>query len=487
MYKVSVIVPVYNAERYLRKCVDSILAQTLPKDDYEIILVDDGSTDTSPAICDEYAKQKPTFDYNSRPFREGLGIGSSFASVWGVHTADSMQYKLLEANARENRKNPTEAESVLWDLLKGNNLGLHFRRQHIILDYIVDFICLEKGLIIELDGGYHNDSEQQEKDNQRTAHLTKLGYTELRFKNEELLIDPDAVIARIKGVASKLPSLKGGVGGRPHIRVLHQSNQGVAMARNNGIKASNSEFIAFLDADDWWAPTYLEQMLQAAADYQEAGIIGSNYVKVRLGREQRFFDHVPTGYVDYFALYNTIAQPLWTGSVLVRYSALKEVEEDGCFFKPWLKLGEDFDLWVRLSLTTKVAFLNKPLAYYNNDVSSDTRATGHLHAPKNHMLWNLEPLTQMVCKKNDASLLRQWQRLIDVQRIYGLMSYYLSKEYHEAAAFELSKVQWTDELSSTMADYKRLYRMPIGLLHIRRKMLSLGSIVKKRVLKLIRR
>jgi len=331
MFRVSVIVPIYNAERYLRKCVDSILAQTLPKDEFEVILVDDGSTDESSIFCDEYA----------------------------------------------------------------------------------------------------------------LSH--------------------------------------------PQIHVIHQENQGVAMARNNGIKVSNSEFVAFLDADDWWAPTYLEEMLQTAADYPQAGIIGSNYVKVRLGHEQRFFDDVLTGYVDYFTLYTTIAQPLWTGSVLVRYSALREVEEDGYYFKPWLKLGEDFDLWVRLSLITKVAFLNKPLAYYNNDVSPASRATGHLHAPKNHMLWNLEPLTQMVCKKNDASLLHQWQRLVDVQRIYGLMSYYLSKEYHETAAQELSKVQWTDELSSSMSDYKRLYRMPIGLLRIRHMIFSLGSNVKKQILKSIHR
>ena len=73
---------------------------------------------------------------------------NSFAKVFGAHTADSMQYDLLKKNAIENRKNPTEAESVLWDILKANKLGAHFRRQHIILDYIVDFICLDKGLVI---------------------------------------------------------------------------------------------------------------------------------------------------------------------------------------------------------------------------------------------------------------------------------------------------------------------------------------------------
>ena len=139
---------------------------------------------------------------------------NSFAKVFGAHTADSMQYDLLKKNAIENRKNPTEAESVLWDMLKGNQLGAHFRRQHIILDYIVDFICLDKGLIIELDGGYHNDPRQKEYDKARTAHLQRLGYTELRFKNEELLCNPDAVIRKITDTLEILPSLQGRAGDR---------------------------------------------------------------------------------------------------------------------------------------------------------------------------------------------------------------------------------------------------------------------------------
>ena len=148
--------------------------------------------------------KKPTSDSSLK----GRG-GDSFASVWGSHTADSIQYDLLKTNAIANRKAPTEAEAIMWRMLKGNNLGLHFRRQHIILDYIVDFVCIEKGLVIELDGCYHNDLQQKEYDEQRTVHLQKLGYTELRFTNEELLVNPEEVIAKIKAVAEKLPSLKG--------------------------------------------------------------------------------------------------------------------------------------------------------------------------------------------------------------------------------------------------------------------------------------
>lgn len=250
--KLSFIVPVYNVAPYLRKCVDSLLAQDY--EDYEIILIDDGSTDDSPQICDEYEKAY------SQPLPKGKGDG--FASVWGAHTADSTQYNLLKENAVANRKNPTEAEAALWGMLKTNNLGLHFRRQHVILDYIVDFICLEKGLVIELDGGYHNNPEQAEYDKQRTDHLTKLGYTELRFTNEELLTNPDAVIARIKSVASSLPSLQGRAGVRPPIRVIHQVNAGLSAARNSGILAARGEYLCFVDSDDYWEENVLGSLME---------------------------------------------------------------------------------------------------------------------------------------------------------------------------------------------------------------------------------
>ena len=76
-------------------------------------------------------------------------------------TASPDIYKLLEGLAKKNRQYPTEAEKAMWELLKGNNLGVSFRRQHIIGDYIVDFVCLQKDLIIEIDGGYHAQKEQK--------------------------------------------------------------------------------------------------------------------------------------------------------------------------------------------------------------------------------------------------------------------------------------------------------------------------------------
>ena len=116
----------------------------------------------------------------------------------GVHTANPIRYDLLKTYAEENRKNPTEAESLLWEALKAKGIGAKFRRQHIIGDFIVDFFCNEANLVIELDGGYHNMPAQMKSDAERTAALKAMGYTELRFKNEEVIYNIDTVLKTIK-------------------------------------------------------------------------------------------------------------------------------------------------------------------------------------------------------------------------------------------------------------------------------------------------
>ena len=109
-------------------------------------------------------------------------------------------YTLLEEYARENRNNPTEAERVLWEYLKGGRMGAHFRRQHVLMDYIPDFVCLAKQLVIEIDGGYHLDGEQPQRDAERAAELAGQGFRVLRFSNEEVLSDIDNVLETISKV-----------------------------------------------------------------------------------------------------------------------------------------------------------------------------------------------------------------------------------------------------------------------------------------------
>ena len=108
------------------------------------------------------------------------------------------RYELLKDFAKRNRKEMTESETVLWETLRNLNCGYHFRRQHPIGDYIADFICLKRKLVIEVDGGYHNEPIQQQDDQVRTEFMERKGYTVIRVKNEEISNNLQEVIMRIK-------------------------------------------------------------------------------------------------------------------------------------------------------------------------------------------------------------------------------------------------------------------------------------------------
>lgn len=113
-------------------------------------------------------------------------------------SAASDRYGLLKAFARENRKNATLAESVLWEHLRNGALGEEFMRQHVIGDYIVDFVSRHGGLVIEVDGGYHSEPRQQDDDKLREEQLEQIGYHVIRFTNEEVLYDTENVIEQIE-------------------------------------------------------------------------------------------------------------------------------------------------------------------------------------------------------------------------------------------------------------------------------------------------
>jgi len=97
--------------------------------------------------------------------------------------------------ARDLRRGITPAERRLWSALRGRSLnGCKFRRQHPIGCFIVDFVCLERRLIIEVDGGQHAENPDDER---RTAWLEAQGWRVLRFWNDEVRENLDAVAERI--------------------------------------------------------------------------------------------------------------------------------------------------------------------------------------------------------------------------------------------------------------------------------------------------
>ena len=98
----------------------------------------------------------------------------------------------MRDKARKLRTNQTDAEAKIWRLVRAKQIeGLKFRRQHPIQQYIVDFICPERKLIIELDGGQH--AQAIEYDEKRTQFLESKGYTVIRFWNNEVLTNIEGV------------------------------------------------------------------------------------------------------------------------------------------------------------------------------------------------------------------------------------------------------------------------------------------------------
>ena len=134
-------------------------------------------------------------------------------------TADPMLYGLMKDFAKKMRSIPTDAERILWNLLRGKNLeGYKFRRQHIIGSYIADFICLKENLIIEIDGLIHQLPDHKLSDRERTNWLEKKGYKVIRFTNEEVFKNTDKVLEtilkRLKELSSESNQQDPPLGGR---------------------------------------------------------------------------------------------------------------------------------------------------------------------------------------------------------------------------------------------------------------------------------
>lgn len=139
-------------------------------------------------------------------------------------TSDPHTYGLLKEFVKEHRSNPTDAEIALWETLRGKQLdGYKFRRQHIIGNYIADFVCLPAKLIIEVDGLIHQIPENKASDIQRTEELNRLGFEVIRFNNIEVINERERVANEILAAvssrknqlaAAKIPPSGGGGAGK---------------------------------------------------------------------------------------------------------------------------------------------------------------------------------------------------------------------------------------------------------------------------------
>lgn len=237
------------------------------------------------------------------------------------------------------------------------------------------------------------------------------------------------------------------------LHLISQKNAGVSVARNEGVTTAKYDYIAFLDADDWWDEHFLEQMAKLIIDYPQAALYASNFYSVKNGINRPAVigvaDDFQRGYIDYFDVYaKTFWAPVNCSYVVIKKTVF--VEEKG--FQPFLKMGEDLDLWLRVALKHKVGYLNQFLAYSNQDTETSQRALGAEKRWKKeeHVIFNLAYLNE------SENQLPKLKYLLDGLRLRSLMPFYLQNAYSE----EINEIVRTIDFSRHPFLYRFVYTWP---------------------------
>ena len=268
------------------------------------------------------------------------------------------------------------------------------------------------------------------------------------FGDFELIIMDDGSTDDSNIVASNV------IEDRPNCHIYKQENAGVSMARNNAVALSKGDYLCFLDADDWWAPTFLEEMNSFIDEFPEAGIFGTNYTIVNETKHKTRVAPVGVdpgfkkGYIDYFHVYaKTLAMPFCSDSVCIPRPVFDKMQG----FPAEIKLGEDFLLWARISLKYKVAFLNKPLSFYNQDVDENSRGViSKGYDPDTFMTFHFNQFEEYEKNNHDLKV------LLDRLRVYSLLRFILNDEHKERVKDEISKV----DFSNVSRKYLFYYKLP---------------------------
>ncbi|GAB3993223.1 glycosyltransferase family 2 protein [Spirosoma daeguense] len=254
------------------------------------------------------------------------------------------------------------------------------------------------------------------------------------------------------------------------INFISQKNAGVSVARNIGVKHARFQYIAFLDADDWWGCHFLEEMATLINQYNEANLFGTSYYYVKNGKNQLPNIGLPSGfeagYINYFAVYaKTFWVPINCSFVVISKSIFEK--ESG--FNSNIKFSEDFDLWARVAIQSKVAYVNKFLAYSNQDVDIHNRAlNGKIRSKETHIIFNIEHLERAA--KNNRSL----KKLLDGLKVRSLYNYYLKGLYTD----EINKLLETVNWSQQPFIYKFIYKAPKIIVYLFTGIKQLGSAIK---------
>jgi glycosyltransferase involved in cell wall biosynthesis len=230
------------------------------------------------------------------------------------------------------------------------------------------------------------------------------------------------------------------------IQLLHKPNGGVSSARNFGILHATRQYIAFIDADDLWKKDYLLHMSHLIQAYPDCDLYASSYQKQvgdRLVAPNNNKMIAEKGIMtNYFTLQKTYFDPIiWTSAICARKEKLIEAG----LFDEQLSLGEDLDLWYRIIITGKLAYIPEPLAIYCESI--DERLTGKLNAQRD-IVFHLDKYE--VYEQSNKEL----KKYFDKYRLDALRKYYIAGGYEQAVKNVLAKVDSTSYTSFYKLYYK---------------------------------
>lgn len=258
-------------------------------------------------------------------------------------------------------------------------------------------------------------------------------------------------------------------------QLIRQANAGVSMARNNGAACSQGDFLCFLDADDWWDPSFLEEISNLIDEYPEAGIYGTSYTIVNETKHKTRIAPIGVdsgfekGYINYCQVYaKTMAMPLTSISVAIPRNVFDEMQG----FPKGIKLGEDFLLWIKIALKYKVVFLNKPLAFYNQDVEVVNRGVIRKgYDPNTFMTFYFDQF------KEEERINRDLKVLLDRLRVYSLLRFRFANSEKEKVNQEIKKVNF----SNVDWKYWFYYNLPFPIINVYLKIRSFAAWIKDKM------
>ena len=197
------------------------------------------------------------------------------------------------------------------------------------------------------------------------------------------------------------------------IKIITLPKSGVSAARNTGILHATRPYIAFLDADDWWAPTFLEEMALLIQQFSNASIFSVGREHVFKERTWRYTNqYVPAanevGEVNHFQVLSKGLPAIHASSAVISKKMLTSVVA----FKPTMQKHEDHELWMRLCINNPIVFLNKTLSFYNKQQDVSASKKTFLVNDFTQFISTIKEVNQEISEEEQAYFKKYYQRFI---------------------------------------------------------------------------